>query len=79
MFHIFDSLETRWTKRRKRLTGGVVGVLMTLVFVGMIHGLFWGEFLPSFESVAPWSRIFFVGQFIMTPGYLPLIRHSGSM
>ncbi|MDD1756622.1 MAG: CPBP family glutamic-type intramembrane protease [Methanomassiliicoccales archaeon] len=77
--YIFDSFETRWTERKKRLVGGVIGILLTLVFVGMIHALFWGSFLPSFESVAPWSYIFFATQFIITPGYLFLYRRSGSM
>jgi membrane protease YdiL (CAAX protease family) len=77
--YIFDSFETRWTERRKRFIGGIVGILLTLVFVGMIHALFWGSFLPSFESVAPWSYIFFATQFIITPGYLFLYRRSGSM
>lgn len=77
--YIFDSFETRWTERRKRFIGGIVGILLTMVFVGMIHALFWGSFLPSFESVAPWSYIFFATQFIITPGYLFLYRRSGSM
>jgi hypothetical protein len=77
--YIFDAFETRWTERRKRFIGGIVGILLTLVFVGMIHALFWGSFLPSFESVAPWSYIFFATQFIITPGYLFLYRRSGSM
>jgi membrane protease YdiL (CAAX protease family) len=77
--YIFDSFETRWTERKKRLVGGIIGILLTLVFVGMIHALFWGSFLPSFENVAPWSYIFFATQFIITPGYLFLYRRSGSM
>jgi hypothetical protein len=77
--YVFDSFETRWTERRKRFVGGIIGILMTLIFVGMIHALFWGSFLPSFESVAPWSYIFFATQFIITPGYLFLYRRSGSM
>ena len=77
--YIFDAFETRWTERRKRFVGGIIGILMTLIFVGMIHALFWGSFLPSFESVAPWSYIFFATQFIITPGYLFLYRRSGSM
>jgi hypothetical protein len=77
--YIFDSFETRWTERRKRFIGGVIGILLTLIFVGMIHALFWGSFLPSFESVAPWSYIFFASQFIITPGYLFLYRRAGSM
>lgn len=77
--YIFDAFETRWTERRKRLAGGLIGIFMTLIFVGFIHALFWGEFLPSFENVAPWSQIFFASQFILTIGYLFLYRRTGSM
>ncbi len=77
--YIFDAFETRWTERRKRFAGGLIGILLTLMFVGLIHALFWGEFLPSFENVAPWSQIFFATQFILTIGYLLLYRRTGSM
>jgi hypothetical protein len=77
--YIFDAFETRWTDRRKRFVGGLIGIFLTLMFVGFIHAIFWGEFLPSFESVAPWSQIFFASQFVLTIGYLLLYRRTGSM
>ena len=77
--YIFDAFETRWSGRRIRFVGGIVGVLMTFSFVGLIHALFWGRFLPSFESIAPWSTIFLLAQFIITFGYLLLYRRTGSM
>jgi len=77
--YIFDAFETRWTERRKRFIGGVIGMILSIMFVGLIHALFWGKFLPSFESIAPWSQIFFIAQFIITPGYLLLYRRTGSM
>ncbi len=77
--YIFDAFETRWSDRKIKFVAGIVGVLMTFAFVGLIHALFWGRFLPSFESVAPWSTIFFVAQFIITFGYLLLYRRTGSM
>jgi hypothetical protein len=77
--YIFDAFETRWTDRRKRLAGGLIGIFLTIMFVGFIHALFWGRFLPSFESVMPWSAIFFASQFILTIGYLFLYRRTGSM
>jgi hypothetical protein len=77
--YIFDAVETRWTERRKRLLGGIVGVLLTLTFVGLIHALFWGKFLPGFSSISPWSEIFFASQFVITLGYLMLYRRTGSM
>jgi hypothetical protein len=77
--YIFDAFETRWTERRARFIGGVIGMLLSIIFVGMIHVLFWAEFLPTFESVTPWSQIFLASQFIITPGYLLLYRRTGSM
>jgi predicted Abi (CAAX) family protease len=77
--YIFDAFETRWTERRKRFIGGVIGMLMAVIFVGLIHVLFWSKFLPSFESITPWSQIFLIAQFLITPGYLLLYRRTGSM
>ena len=77
--YIFDAFETRWTERRKRFIGGVIGMLMAVLFVGLIHVLFWSKFLPSFESITPWSQIFLIAQSVITPGYLLLYRRTGSM
>jgi hypothetical protein len=77
--YIFEAFATRFSEGAKRITGTVVGVLMTLTFVGLIHAIFWGEFLPSFESTFPYFQIFFAAQFVMTAGYLLLYRRTGSM
>jgi hypothetical protein len=77
--YIFDSFETRWTERRKRFVGGVIGMSLAIIFVGLIHILFWAKFLPSFESMTPWSQVFLASQFVITPGYILLYRRTGSM
>lgn len=77
--YIYESFQTRWDGRIGRAVGTVAGILMTLVFVGLIHALFWGEFLPGFTSVFPLSQIFFASQFVMTVGYLFLYQRTGSM
>jgi hypothetical protein len=77
--YIFDAFETRWTEKRKRFLGGVVGMLLAVIFVGLIHVIFWTKFLPSFESIMPWSQLFLIAQFVITPGYLLLYRRTGSM
>ncbi|MBI0583308.1 MAG: hypothetical protein ISF22_03670 [Methanomassiliicoccus sp.] len=77
--YIFEAFGTRWVEGIKRTAGMAAGVLMTVVFVGLIHAIFWGEFLPGFESVFPLSQIFFASQFVMTVGYLLLFRRTGSM
>lgn len=77
--YIFEAFGTRWAEGIKRTAGTAAGVLMTIVFVGLIHAIFWGEFLPGFENVFPLSQIFFASQFVMTVGYLLLFRRTGSM
>lgn len=77
--YIFEAFQTRWDGRIGRTVGTVVGILMTLIFVGLIHALFWGEFLPGFESVFPLTQIFFASQFVMTVGYLFLYQRTRSM
>ncbi len=54
-------------------------MVLAVIFVGLIHVLFWSKFLPSFASVTPWSQIFLIAQFIITPGYLLMYRRTGSM
>jgi hypothetical protein len=77
--YIFEAFATRWSRRSLSIAGTALGVLMTIIFVGLIHAIFWGEFLPGFESVFPLSQIFFASQFVMTVGYLALFRRTGSM
>jgi hypothetical protein len=77
--YIFEAFGNRWSSGGRRIAGTVLGVLMTLVFVGLIHAIFWGEFLPPFESTFPYFQIFFTSQFVMTVGYLLLYRRTGSM
>ncbi|MDW5562127.1 MAG: hypothetical protein SA339_02790 [Methanomassiliicoccus sp.] len=77
--YIFEAFQTRWKKGVGRVAGTVVGVLMTIIFVGLIHALFWGEFLPGFRSVFPLSQIFLSAQFVMTVGYLLLFQRTRSM
>jgi hypothetical protein len=77
--YIFEAFQTRWAEGTGRVVGTVLGVLLTIAFVGLIHAIFWGEFLPGFESVFPLSQIFFASQFAMTVGYLFLYRRTGSM
>lgn len=77
--YIYEAFQTRWAGGAGRTVGTAVGILMAITFVGLIHALFWGEFLPSFESVFPLSQIFFASQFVMTVGYLFLFQRTRSM
>jgi hypothetical protein len=77
--YIFDAFANRTSSKKAGLVLAGVGILMTLTFVGMIHALFWGRFLPSYATMMPWTAIFFASQFIMTIGYIVLYRKTGSM
>jgi hypothetical protein len=77
--YIFDAFASRPATKKMGVVLVAVGLLMTLMFVGMIHALFWGRFLPSYTVMMPWTAIFFATQFIMTIGYIVLYRRTGSM
>ncbi len=77
--YIYDAFETRWQARGKRIVGGLLGMLLAVMFVGLIHALFWGSFLPEFRSTFPWFQVFFTAQTVMTIGYVLLYRRTGSM
>jgi hypothetical protein len=77
--YIFDAFANRTASRNAHIALAAVGMLMTLTFVGMIHVLFWGRFLPSYTTMMPWTAVFFAAQFIMTIGYIFLYRRTGSM
>jgi uncharacterized membrane protein len=77
--YIYDAFACRTASRNAHIALAAAGLFMTLSFVGLIHALFWGRFLPSYEAVAPWTAIFFAAQFIMTVGYVALYKRTGSM
>ena len=77
--YIFEGFANRFEEEKKNMGFSILGILMSLIFVGMIHALFWNLFLPHFKNTTPYYEIFFIMQFIITPGYIWLYRKTGSM
>lgn len=77
--YVFDAFANRFNKKNQKIIFSLLGVFLTLILVGLIHAFFWGKFLPSFREMFPFSEIFFISQFIITPGYILLYRKTQSM
>lgn len=57
-----------------------LGAVMSLAFVGMIHALFWTNFLMEFdENAQPWYLIFLASKFLVIFGYMLLFKVTNSM
>merc|ERR1712228_40988 len=57
-----------------------LGSLMSLAFVGMIHALFWTNFLMEFdENARPFYSIFLASKFLIIFGYMIVFKMSNSM
>jgi hypothetical protein len=77
--YIFESFGNRFESGKKNGIFLILGILMTLLFVGLIHALFWNQFLMQFGHQSPFYEIFFISQFIITPGYILLYKRTKSM
>ncbi|MGV9203266.1 MAG: hypothetical protein ACOC44_04510 [Promethearchaeia archaeon] len=77
--YIFEAFANRFESKRKKIFSSIGGGLMSLIFVGLIHALFWNQFLMQFGHKSPFYEIFFISQFIITPGYILLYRKTHSM
>jgi len=77
--YCFDAFATRFSEGTKKLVFTVIGVILMLLLVGLIHAFFWTQFTPSVTPTFPFSIVFFVLQFIITPLYILLYRRTQSM
>ena len=58
----------------------ILGLIMSLAFVGMIHALFWTNFLMKFdENKTPWYQLFLSIKFMTIFGYIVIFKISGSI
>lgn len=76
--YVLDSWRNRWTGGRMRVVGLAVGILLLVMFVTLIHLLFWGRFLPLAAS-NPWSWAGIPLNLLLTAGYVLLYYRSRSM
>lgn len=77
--YVFDSWANYFEEGVKRYISMALGFVFYIVFIGMIHALFWGKFLFESESVFPLSQIYFATQMVIAVGYIFLYKKTKSM
>ena len=62
-----------------KYTLNIIGLIMSLAFVGMIHALFWTNFLMEFDqNQSPWYQIFLGIKFLTIFGYIVIFKITDS-
>lgn len=77
--YVFDAYALCFKSGRGRTAMIGIGTLLYLTLIGLIHAVFWGEFLLGSAYVFPWTETFFLIQFIIPIGYVFLYRQTRSM
>ncbi|MDD1777595.1 MAG: hypothetical protein LUQ65_05445 [Candidatus Helarchaeota archaeon] len=77
--YTYDAFARRFSENPRKNLFVILGLLLSIILVGLIHAFFWGKFLPGFNHIAPSYQIFFVLQLIITPGYILLYIKTRSM
>lgn len=77
--YVFDSYADFYKEGPRRTILIVIGILLYVALIGLIHALFWSQFLLESAPISPFSQIFFALQFVVSFGYIFLYRESESM
>ncbi len=77
--YTFDSYAEFFQKGPKRSIMIGIGGVLYIIFIGMIHALFWGLFLEGSKYVFPFSELFIPIQMLISIGYIFLYRQAKSM
>lgn len=77
-FYVLDAWRNRWSTGALRWVGLTVGIILLLVFVALIHALFWVQFLPAAEP-SPWAWAALPLNVLLTGTYALLYYRSRSM
>ncbi|MFW9786528.1 MAG: hypothetical protein ACFFE2_14225 [Candidatus Thorarchaeota archaeon] len=77
--YTFDSYAEFFKEGPKRKWMIAIGGLLYLVFISLIHLLFWVLFLPEGQYIFPFSELFVPIQTLISIGYIYLYRKSKSM
>ncbi len=77
--YVFDSFTNYFKKRTSKYLSLSIGFVFYVVFIGMIHALFWGRFLFESQNVFPISQIYSAGQMVIAVGYIFIYRKTKSM
>jgi hypothetical protein len=76
--YVLDAWRNRWPDGRPRRLGLLAGVVLMVVFVTLIHVIFWIRFLPAAEP-SPWSWAIVPVNLGLTTCYALLYYRSRSM
>lgn len=76
--YVLDAWRNRWPSGAMRWFGTAIGVVLLVTLVGLIHALFWGQFLPIADST-PVPGLSIVLNLLLTASYVALYYRSRSM
>lgn len=76
--YVLDAWRNRWPSGWRRWLGLVVGVALMITLIGLIHVVFWIEFLPTTEPTR-WSRLSLPINFAMSAAFALLYYRSRSL
>jgi len=77
--YCYDAFSSRFTKKKQRIVGNIIGLVLMLSLVGLIHVLFWAKFTPAYSASSIFFLVFIILQFTTTALYIVLYRKFRSM
>lgn len=79
--YVYDVFDKLTSSRFGKNVGMIVGLFFYFSLIGLIHVLFWAQFLFEAETlkVIPWTYILLFSQFVVAIGYLVAYKKSKSM
>ena len=79
--YVYDVFDKLTGSRFGKNMGIIIGLFFYFTLIGLIHILFWAQFLFEAETikVIPWTYILLSSQFVVAIGYLVAYKKSKSM
>ena len=80
--YVFDSIALRFPQEDPKMKniGIIVGLLLTFTLVGLIHIVYWPQFLMDIDhNIKPWFYLFMAFQFLSTSEYIIMYKITKSM
>lgn len=76
--YVLDAWRNRWATGWRRWLGLIIGVVLMVVLIGLIHVVFWIQFLPTSEPTR-WSSLSLPVNFAMSAAFALLYYRSRSL
>jgi len=77
--YCYDAFASRFTTKKQKTIGNIIGLILMLSLVGLIHVLFWAQFTPAYSATSSFFLVFIILQFATTGLYIVLYRKARSM